>query len=192
METQILNNIYIHPLLNKGDIETISKAHKKVFLKKGDHFLKKGQHSNSYMILVDGLMRSFVHSPNGDEITTGFFCNNDIVIEVSSLFQRIKSDENIEALTDCECWEMEFDVFQQLFHSIEGFSEWGRAWMSGSLFEIKQRSIFMLTEEATTRYQQLISEKPLILKHAPLKYIASYLGITNSSLSRIRKEIVSK
>ena len=144
------------------------------------------------MILVDGLMRSFVHSPNGDEITTGFFCNNDIVIEVSSLFQRIKSDENIEALTDCECWEMEFDVFQQLFHSIEGFSEWGRAWMSGSLFEIKQRSIFMLTEEATTRYQQLISEKPLILKHAPLKYIASYLGITNSSLSRIRKEIVSK
>ncbi|WP_107038249.1 Crp/Fnr family transcriptional regulator [Brumimicrobium mesophilum] len=189
METQIFEKTYAHPLLRKPEILAIAEAHKCIKLKKGESFLEAGSDSNSYFILTKGLMRSYVISHDGEEITTNFFSNNDIVIEVSSLFQRIKSQENIEAITDCEGWEIQFDDFQKLFHSMEGFVEWGRAWMSGILFEMKQRSIFMITEDATTRYQNLLVEKPSVIKHTPLKYIASYLGITNSSLSRIRKEI---
>ena len=60
--------------------------------------------------------------------------------------------------------------------------------MAQSLFESKQRSISMMTDSATKRYQKLLKEKPAVLQSTPLKYIASYLGITDSSLSQIRKE----
>jgi CRP/FNR family transcriptional regulator, anaerobic regulatory protein len=189
MDSKSLENIYkIYPF-TKQELELIFKSHHKIKFKKGDFFLKENEISNSYLILESGLMRSFVYDFNGNDITTNFFSNDEIVIEVSSLFQRIKTKENIEALSDCICWKIDFDVFQQLFHSINNFSEWGRAWMSNELFNFKQRSVSIITDSATDRYQTLIKKKPKIILQAPLKCVATYLGVTNSSLSRIRKEI---
>jgi CRP/FNR family transcriptional regulator, anaerobic regulatory protein len=189
MQNQSLENIYkIYPFSN-DELTTIIKSHHKIKFKKGDFFLKEGEISNGYLILESGLMRSFVYDFNKNDITTNFFSNDEIVIEVSSLFQRIQTKENIEALSDCVCWKIDFDVFQQLFHSINNFSEWGRAWMSNELFNFKQRSVSIITDNATDRYQTLIKNKPQVILQAPLKCVATYLGVTNSSLSRIRKEI---
>jgi CRP/FNR family transcriptional regulator, anaerobic regulatory protein len=80
-------------------------------------------------------------------------------------------------------------VFQQLFHSIPNFAEWGRAWMSNELFQFKLRSVSIITDSATDRYKALVQNQSQIILQAPLKCIATYLGITDSSLSRIRKEI---
>jgi len=63
--------------------------------------------------------------------------------------------------------------------------------MSQQLFIYKQRSIEMFTLSATKRYLNLLQQKPQVVQFAPLKQIASYLGVTDTSLSRIRKEIVS-
>lgn len=90
------------------------------------------------------------------------------------------------------CWQIDFESFQNLFHSIKNFSEWGRAWMAHKLFEFKQRSVEMITDSATDRYLKLIQDKPSVIQYAPLKNIATYLGITDSSLSRIRREISVK
>ncbi|MEZ4841062.1 MAG: Crp/Fnr family transcriptional regulator [Flavobacteriaceae bacterium] len=151
--------------------------------------LKEGKTANEYYLIERGLFRAFVHNTSGNEITTDFFTDNEFLIEVSSLFQRIPSQENLQALTDSWVWKIEFDVFQELFHKIEGIREWGRAWMSEQLFISKRRSINMITTSAKDRYLALLKEKPIIIQQAPLKYIASYLGITDTSLSRIRKEL---
>lgn len=145
--------------------------------------------ANEYYILEDGLVRTFVHNYNGDEITTEFFTDNDIVIVPTSLFQRIPSQENLQALTDCILWKIDFNDFQRLFHSMPGFVEWGRSWFTTQLFVVKQRSLDMIMETATSRYLKLLQQKPKIVQHAPLKQIASYLGVTDTSLSRIRKDI---
>jgi hypothetical protein len=76
-----------------------------------------------------------------------------------------------------------------LYHTIPAFNEWGRAWMTYALHINKKRFIDMVSLSASERYHNLISTKPQIIKQAALKYIASYLGITDTSLSRIRKEI---
>ncbi|RYE26242.1 MAG: Crp/Fnr family transcriptional regulator, partial [Sphingobacteriaceae bacterium] len=138
----------------------------------------------------EGLIRSYVHDFNGNDITTEFTGNNEIAIDVVSLFHQIPSVEYFQALTDCTCYEISLDKFQVLYHAIKGFSEWGRAWMSKSLFDLKQRTISMITDSASDRYQKLQQQHPQILQQAPLKFIASYLGITDTSLSRIRKELV--
>lgn len=183
-----LELVYKHPLLTGEDLKTLRNGHTKVNYGKGELVLQEGRIADSYLIMASGTMRSYVHSFGGKDITTNFFSENEIVIEASSLFQRIPAQENIEALTDCTCLKIDFAIFQDLFHSIEGFREWGRAWMAQSLFEMKQRSISMITDSATDRYHKLLSDKPLVFRNVPLKHIASYLGITDSSLSRIRKE----
>ncbi len=189
MKEQILRQVYQHPALSEPDLKRIFDAHQKVEFKKGDFILKEGQTANNYMILQKGLMRSFVYDYSGDDITTNFFIENEIVIEVSSLFQRIPTKEYIQTLTDCTCYKIDFDKFQEFFHSIENFREWGRAWLSNSLFEFKQRSISIIKDSATDRYLALMKEKPQIIQQAPLNNIASFLGVTDTSLSRIRKSI---
>ena len=186
---QLLNAVYHHPLLTESDIKNLCDAHEKVTFKKGDFVLRNGQTANEYYIIVSGLMRSFVYDTQEHDITTNFFTESQIAIEVSSLFQRIPTRENIQALTDCTCWKIDFAIFQELFHSIKGFSEWGRSWMAGQLFDFKQRSVEIIAESATERYLKLIKEKPQVIRQAPLKHIATYLGVTDTSLSRIRKEI---
>ncbi|RYE18536.1 MAG: Crp/Fnr family transcriptional regulator, partial [Sphingobacteriaceae bacterium] len=146
----------------------------------------------SYFCISEGLVRSYVYDFNGNDITTGFIGNNEIAIDVISLFHQIPTVEYFQALTDCRCYVIDFDKFQNLYHSIKGFNEWGRAWMSGSLFNLKQRTLSMITDSASERYKILQEQHPQILQQAPLKFIASYLGITDTSLSRIRKELVNE
>ena len=190
MNINFFKSIYDNPLIDKNNLNEIISAHKKIDFTKGSFFLESGKIANEYYLIENGLLRAYVVDFNGNEITTDFNSRNEISIEVSSLFQRIPSKENIVALTNGTAWKIEFETFQELFHKIEGFREWGRAWMSGQLFISKQRRIEMLTKNATERYKMLINDKPEIVQHAPIKHIASYLGIKDTSLSRIRKEIL--
>ncbi|WP_111309177.1 Crp/Fnr family transcriptional regulator [Confluentibacter sediminis] len=184
--------VYSHPSISKEDYANIINSHTKVAFKKNDIILKEGEISNAYYLIENGLFRSSVINFNGNEITTDFFGQNQILIEVASLFLRTPSKENIQALTDGSVWRIGFDTFQTIFNSIDGFAEWGRTWMSTQLFTSKQRALNMLTLSATDRYLMLIKEQPQIIKEVPLKYIATYLGITDTSLSRIRKELSLK
>jgi len=109
------------------------------------------------------------------------------VIESFSLFQKQPARENIQALTDAVIWKIDYAVFQGLLDRLEGLREWGRTWATRELFSLKQHSISVLTMEAKDRYLALIREKPEVIKDSPLKYIASYLGVTDTSLSRIRR-----
>lgn len=189
---EALKTLYQHPLLTEKELDIIFKAHEKVIFNKGDFLLKKGETANAYFCIEEGLIRSYVYDYDGKDITTGFVGKNEIAIDVVSLFHRIPTVEYFQALTDCECYSINLDNFQQLYHSIRGLNEWGRAWMSESLFLLKQRTISMITDSAGQRYKILQKQHPQILLQAPLKHIASYLGITDTSLSRIRKEQVKK
>lgn len=189
---KILQHVYNHPLLTDKELSVISSLHQKEIYTKGDFYLKKGEKPDSYLILESGLMRSFVYDYNGNDITTHFFTEREVVIEVLSLFKRDPSEESIQALTDCICWKIDFEAFEELFHSIQGLSEWGRTWFSEELSKFKQRSVEMITQRAGERYKKLIREKPQVIRQAPLKQIATYLGITDTSLSRIRKELTKE
>ena len=191
MSVKIFDVYSDFPFFFEEELSEIGLAHEKMVFRKGDFILKEGKTANEYYILEKGLARSFVNYFNGNEVTTHFFVEKEVVIDVSSLFQRIPAQENIVCITDCECWKLDFEVFQELFHRIPNLREWGRAWMSQELFTFKQRSVEMFTLSATKRYLNLLQQKQQVIQLAPLKQIASYLGVTDTSLSRIRKELVS-
>jgi CRP-like cAMP-binding protein len=159
---------------------------------KNDFLLREGQVSNDYLFLSEGYMRGFAHDSEGNEVTTTFFSPGQVVFEVSSFFTRSKSRENIQALTDGEGWTITFEQLNHLFHSMPEFREFGRSVLVRGYASLKARMLNMITTTAEERYAQLLQSTPDIFLHAPLKHIASYLGITDSSLSRIRKEFAKK
>lgn len=191
MIDSLFRSIYNHPFLSLEEMDEIVGSHQEIEFSKGTVLLKIGQMANEYYLIEEGLFRSFANDYNGNEITTGFYVSGEVLIEVSSLFQRVPSQENLVALTDGRAWKIGFNDFQHLFHKMEGVREWGRLWMAKQLFASRQRLIDTLTKSAAERYQMLAKSSPQIIQQAPLKYIASYLGITDTSLSRIRKEIYS-
>jgi|SRR5690606_1875896 len=188
---EILKLVYQHPLLSETDMQSIAAAHELMEVPKGTVLLKEGKTANEYYVLQNGIARAYVYDYNNDEISTEFFTEGELVISTASLFLRTPSPENIQTVTDCVMWKIEFDVFQELFSRIPAFVDWGRLWFTSQLFAIKQRSLDMVQETATSRYLKLLNQKPRIIQNVPLKQIASYLGVTDTSLSRIRKEIAA-
>jgi len=81
---------------------------------------------------------------------------------------------------------------QTLFHNIPEFREFGRMILVKGFIAFKQRALSLINETAEQRLENLIKVRPEIFQKAPLKNIASYLGITDTSLSRIRREITKK
>ena len=98
----------------------------------------------------------------------------------------------MEAVTDIVAYSIEFKSSDHLFDSIEAYRKWGRLKLVNNLYGYKQRRLGLITKSAKERYLNLIDTQPQVIKMAPLKQIASYLGITDSSLSRIRKEIIEE
>jgi CRP-like cAMP-binding protein len=185
----LVADFYKSPGLSAAALKRIAGVHAYQEFKKGTLLLQEGQRADAYYCLDAGMIRSFATNPSGNAITTGFTCPGQIAIEVASLFLGLPTEENMQALTDCRVWKISLEAFQVLFNEIPAFATWGRDWMTQALLTHKLRALRMITETAPERYLRLQEEQPEILKVAPLKYIASYLGITDSSLSRIRKEI---
>lgn len=190
MSKEALYEVYRHPLLHKQDLDAICEKHTLVEFRKGEFLLKEGQISNEYFIVQQGLVRTFVYNYEGQDITTGFVEDKDVLIEVASIFPRLPTKENMQCITDVKLWKISFPEFQELFDRIPAFREWGRSWMALELYKNKNRATEMITLPATKRYLQLMETHPQVILQSPLKYVASYLGVTDTSLSRIRKEIV--
>lgn len=79
-----------------------------------------------------------------------------------------------------------------LFHSVPEFREFARAMLVREFVSYKQRTLAMINKSAELRYEEMVRNNKEVFKHAQLKHIASYLGITDTSLSRIRKEFARK
>jgi CRP-like cAMP-binding protein len=152
-----------------------------------EFLLKEGMISNEYLFLESGFMRAFAHNTDGQEVTTNFYSGNQLVFEVSSFFNRTRSRENIQALEDCSGWVITYQQLNYLFHTLPEFRDFGRSVLVKGFSGLKTRVLSMITETAEARYDALLKSNPEIFQHVPLKHIASYLGITDTSLSRIRK-----
>jgi CRP-like cAMP-binding protein len=161
-------------------------------LNKGELFLKAGKVADEYLFLESGFIRSYLFDTEGEEITTNFYSQNELVFEVSSFFQRVPSQEYFEATTHCTGWFLTYEKLNRLFHSLPEFREYGRSVLVRGFIAFKLRTISMINKTAEERYEMLITSSPEIFKNVPLKYIASYLGVTDTSLSRIRKSFTRK
>ena len=173
------------------DLEKIINQYQRIEFSKNDFLITEGSTANYYYFMESGFARSYVIDLEGNDISTKFFATTDIVIDWHSYFLKTKSRENIQAISNCVAWKISFENFMKLF-DIEAFREVGRTKLVNNYFELKNHSISIIADPAKDRYLHLMHTKPDIIQNVPLKQIATYLGITDTSLSRIRKEIADQ
>ncbi len=190
-DTPFLHEIFKPQLFSRDELELVLDQFTQVKFKKNDFLVRAGDVTNYYYFLESGFVRSYAIDLEGNDITSKFYSRQDIVIDWHSYFLKTPCKEFIQALTDIVVWKITFSDFMKLF-SIEAFREVGRTKLVNDYFGLKNHTVAMITEPAKDRYKQLIKDKPDIALNAPLKHIATYLGITDTSLSRIRKEIAQE
>lgn len=183
---RFITTVYPMPLAQASEIAGFFNYRE---FKKNDFLVKQGRPSNEYFFLDEGYARAYTHDLESNDVTTSFYGPCQVVCELFSFFKRIPSKENIQALEDCRTWFLTFEELQHVFHSMPQFREFGRSILVNAYATLKNRMLSMLHETAEERYENLLRSNPDIFQHAPLKQIASYLGITDTSLSRIRKDI---
>jgi CRP-like cAMP-binding protein len=172
--------------------QSIAASYEPFEIEKGNIILRSGQVCNEHMILESGCIRSFTLDSEGDEVTTNFYLRGEVVFEVASFFKRIPARETFLALQDCKGWQANYKVIDRMFHAIPEFREMGRMILVNNFIALKEKTLSMIDLTAEQRYEDLLQKTPEIIQLAPLKTIASYLGITDTSLSRIRKEFANK
>lgn len=175
-------------MVTRQNAEEIAGHFAKKTLGKNDYFLKQGRLADEYLFLESGFIRSFAFDVNGNDITTNFYSPNQVVFEVASFFNRTISKENFQALTDAEGWFITYTQLNTLFHTMPAFRDFGRQILVRGFSALKNRMLSMISDTAEERYQKLLQANPEIFFNAPLKNIASYIGVTDTSLSRIRRE----
>ena len=148
--------------------------------------------NDRYVVVGEGWLRFFTHDTTGDEVTTGFAGPGHVCFDVDSFFMRTPSRENVVAISDVQGSEISFAGLNHLFHADPEFREMGRMVLVKGFVSLKQRMLAMINTRAEERYAALMRTQPELFQHAQLKHIASYLGVTDTSLSRIRKEFVRR
>lgn len=156
---------------------------------KNDFLLKEDKICAESHFIESGFLRSYAVDIDGNEVTTDFYGSNIFANDFLSFFKRIPSSENIQVLADCTTWVLNYEDLQTCFHTIPEFREFGRMMLINNYSKLKERMLDMIQLTAEQRYEKLISSHAEIFQNAQLKYIASYLGIKDTSLSRIRKEL---
>ncbi len=173
-------------------VQEIANQFQPIAIPKDHYFIKAGKPTTNYLFLESGFIRAYTLDLEGTEITTEFYSPGQVVFEVGSFFQKTVSKENFQALEDCSGLHITFDQLNNLFHNVPEFREFGRMILVRGFIAFKQRTLSLINDTAEQRYKMLINTRPEIFQKAPLKHIASYLGITDSSLSRIRREFSHK
>ena len=158
-------------------------------LKKGTHFLKEGQRCDYFYYIVKGLVRIYYLDLQGNEITHWFSPENSMITSPLSF---LKGEENIlyfETLEPTELIMMTAAQMREMTERINSASEALRRLNAEFAIVLSRRVMNIHTKSSEQRYLMLMEEHPYLFQKAKLAHIASYLGITPQSLSRIRKNL---
>ncbi|WP_316817549.1 Crp/Fnr family transcriptional regulator [Pedobacter nyackensis] len=182
--SQLLNEIYPLP---PASITEICKYIKEVSYEKGDIILRADKVETKTFFIKKGIVRAFA-TPVENDITFWFGEEGETILSMRSYVEHKKGYENVELLENCDLYELDNGHLQELFNKDIHIANWGRKLAETELLKIEKRLISRELQSAKQRYDELMNNRASLLQRVPLKFIASYLGITQVSLSRIRKE----
>ena len=155
--------------------------------KKNEHFLKEGQNLSSYFVIAKGIIRAYFHR-NEKEVNTWFGEEDQIFGSILPVYADKPSFENIQFLEDSEIYAISSYDLNDLYRIYPELNLIGRKIAEEVCIILEERAVSLHTESAAERYETLIRLQPNLLNRINLGHIASYLGITQETLSRIRKQ----
>ena len=177
-----LNSIY--PLSQQA-IEYLNENLKQIEVSKKKFILKEGRVCYNIYFVEKGLLRCF-YNKNGKEINSWFMKEGDVIFSVESFINQTPSYENIQTIEDSVLYYIEYNQLQFLYQHCLEFNFIGRV-LTEKYYRLSEQRLYSLRmQKAVERYHFLMDIFPQIILRVPSKYISSYLGVTEETLSRIR------
>lgn len=182
---------YKIPQLSHKDWVTMLQFSQLRSIKKGDYFIKAGQTSHQLAFVVKGCFR-FFYIKNEVEKTAYFTFENDVLASFECILLNQPSAQSIQALEDSDVFVMDYNQMRKLYEHHHKFEHLGRIIGEHYILMLHTRLSSYLLDTPEERYLKLVNETPDFLHRVPLQHIASFIGVTPVSLSRIRKRILKK
>lgn len=159
---------------------------------KQQYWIQEGKMETEIGLVLEGSLRHY-YTKDGEEKTTYFYFENHFVGSYISSLTASPSQLTIEALTPCRLLVFSYKQLQTLYEQSKAWERFGRLLAEYLAIGLEERMVSLLTLSPEERYLQLLQgNKHKIIERIPQHYIASYLGITPVSLSRIRNRLIKK
>ncbi len=166
------------------ELQRISKSKR---VNKGQYLLRNGELCGSMYFVESGLLRGY-HFLDEKEVTTWMALDGEFATSFYSFITRTPATESIEALEQTELIQLPHDALQQLYHDFPETERIGRIITENYYIKLEGRLLGIQFKTAKERYDQLLAVNPALVQRAPLGHVASYLGMTQETLSRIRAQ----
>ncbi len=173
---------------NESGWDLFSSKFEKQNYKKKTVLLKIGETENYLSFIKQGTVRLYIPKADND-VTFKFIFENEFVTAYDSFLTQTPSVYQIETLTDTTLFRISYQSLQEVYNKTENGNIIGRKIAEALFIKKAERELSLLNQTAEERYLDLFSSRPRLLQEIPLKYIASYIGVTPQALSRIRKRI---
>ncbi len=176
-------------LFSEDEIEEFLQLFEIRRLNKNDYFVQEGERCREVAFINSGIFRSFYTSDNGKDMTYCFKFPNMMIAAYSSFISGCLSKESIQAITDVELLILKKEKMDLLVKDALNWTQFLKIIAEQEYLELETRFFQLQRDNAVQRYEALLKNQPDYIQKIPLQYLASYLGITQRHLSRIRKEI---
>ena len=186
---EFINYILQFGDLNKQQIDFLTSKAKMLELRKDDYFSEAGKIPKQVGFILEGVVRYCYYNNKGEEITHHFVEENNFLSDHQNFEAQVAATDYIQAVSDCKLIVFSKKDWDELGNTIVGWNAITGLILKNCLLKTIERRSPLVSEDATTRYLSFLEHFPTLLNRIPLSYIASYLGITQQSLSRIRKNI---
>ena len=177
---------YSFGILGKKEVDDFIQISTKKFLGKSENLVAQGQKSKDIGFVLSGLLRSFHSDDKGNETTFCFTFPNCLVTAYSSYITGKEAKETIQAITPVELLVVSKKEWGELISRSANWIDFLRQMAESEYVALEKRVYQFQKDSAGKRYEDLINDYPEWLDQIPLHYLASYLGITQRHLSRIR------
>ena len=156
--------------------------------KKNDYMIKSGQVEKWFYFVYDGVLRLYADK-DGEEINAGFTYNNDFSGEYASFLSQEPTEFYIQAITECTLLRISYQNLMNQFDKFKCIERFGRQFNAKILIDMAKRQLESRSFSAEEKYERLLNQSPHILQLVPQKHLASYLGMTPETFSRLRAKI---
>ena len=178
-------------LSSKAEEYVISIANEKS-VSKGDVLIHQGQAVKNTYFVKDGCIRAYCIDKNGKEHTLQFAIKNWWISDFMAIYNNELSTLTIECITDSNIIEFNVKKLEEIYSIFPEFEVFQRKNLERHIVSLHKRILNQLQLTAPERYELFLNQYPDIEQYAPNYHIASYLGITQQSLSRIRVRKANK
>lgn len=186
---QLIFNIERTFKASEEELSALKSVMKEEQLHKNEVFLQSGKACEKLAFISEGAMRLFYDSPD-KEVCNDFFFENSMVGSLASFLSQTPSLVNIAAIENCKLYVLHHNDVMELISQYPSLKKMADIIVQEQLLRAEKREAALLSINPEERFKNLMEEHPKIFKRIPLRYVASYLGITPETLSRYRTKFL--